>query len=79
MEQKSTCNLDHSLEDIRKKLEVIAPHLPDRIVAVLPTYLESGRTQEELNYVFHLLKKYDLADEMERVHRNKEFIRLLKL
>ena len=63
MEQKSTCNLDHSLEDIRKKLEVIAPHLPDRIVAVL----------------FHLLKKYDLADEMERVHRNKEFIRLLKL
>jgi hypothetical protein len=78
MEQKtSSCNLDHSLADVQKKLEAIAPHLPAYIADALPVYLEQERSQEDLNHVFHLLKKYDLADEAEKARRNEKFSRLI--
>jgi hypothetical protein len=79
MEPKTTgCSIDHSLEDVRNKLGAIEPHLPTGIASSLPEYLESGRTQAELNHVFHLLKKYDLADDTEKARRNEEFARLLQ-
>lgn len=76
MEKKTTCNLDHSVEDVQKKYEAIMPHLPAAITAALPAYLAAPRTQAELNEVFHLLKKYDLADEEEQARRDQEFARL---
>lgn len=77
MEKKTTCNLDHSVEDVQKKYEAIMPHLPAAITRALPAYLRESRTQEELNEVFHLLKKYDLSDEEEKARRNAQFARLL--
>lgn len=76
--KKNGCNLDHSVEDVRKKLGAIRPYLPTSIAQALPEYVEGGRTQEELNEVFHLLKKYDLADEEEKARRNEEFNQLLQ-
>ncbi|BAU27229.1 hypothetical protein DFP93_11381 [Aneurinibacillus soli] len=77
MEKKNTCNLDHTIEDVQKKYEAIKPHLPENSTAALALYLAQSRTQEELNEVFHLLKKYDLADVEEQARRNAEFARLL--
>ncbi|CEH29615.1 hypothetical protein AM501_22620 [Aneurinibacillus migulanus] len=79
MEVKTNgCSIDHSLEDVRKKLGAIEPHLPTSISQILPGYIEQERTQDELNHVFHLLKKYDLADDEEKARRNEEFRKLLQ-
>ncbi|MBN6186197.1 group-specific protein [Aneurinibacillus sp. BA2021] len=78
MEAKTSgCSIDHSVEDVRKKLSAIESHLPASIARALPEYVEGERTQEELNHVFHLLKKYDLADEAEKARRNEAFTQLL--
>ncbi|ERI07998.1 hypothetical protein [Aneurinibacillus aneurinilyticus] len=79
MEAKTNgCSIDHSLEDVRKKLDAIEPYLPASISQGLPGYMEQERTQDELNHVFHLLKKYDLADDEEQARRNEEFRKLLQ-
>jgi hypothetical protein len=79
MEAKTnSCSIDHSLEDVRKKLDAIQSYLPASIVSALPEYLENDLTQDELNRVFHLLKKYDLADEAEKARRNDALNKLLQ-
>ncbi|EIJ81354.1 hypothetical protein PB1_00375 [Bacillus methanolicus PB1] len=71
-----TCNIDHSHEDVRKKYEAQAEFLPGGINDLFETFFKKEQTQEILNEVFHLLKKYDLADEKEKAERNRrlEFI-----
>jgi hypothetical protein len=64
------CKLDHSLEDVRKKFEEQASFLPDDIKLTIDRILREDLSQEALNEIFHLLKKYDLAGTEERENRN---------
>lgn len=71
------CKLDHSRDDVLKKLGEQAPYLDDTLVSQLQHYLQAERSQEELNRLFHLLKKYDLADQEEQARRREELAALL--
>ncbi|MFC3884936.1 hypothetical protein ACFOU2_16260 [Bacillus songklensis] len=71
------CNIDHSKEDVRKKFESQMEWLPEDVCALFDDFLNRERTQEDLNEMFHLLKKYDLAEEEEREERNKKMRFLL--
>jgi len=68
----SECKLDHSLEDVRKKLAEQAPFLPEQLSLQLQAFLTESLTQETLNEVFHLLKKYDLSSPDERQIRDEK-------
>ncbi|KZZ84095.1 hypothetical protein [Bacillus sp. SJS] len=64
------CNLDHSSEDVLKKLMQQQEHLPQKTAMDTESFLQNEQPQETLNEVFHLLKKYDLASVEEREERN---------
>ncbi|MDQ0214873.1 citrate synthase [Oikeobacillus pervagus] len=64
------CPIDHTKEDVRKKFEAQYDYLPAEIISQFETFLENDHTQDVLNEVFHLLKKYDLSSEEERQKRN---------
>ncbi|MDR4886706.1 hypothetical protein RGU12_03960 [Fredinandcohnia sp. QZ13] len=66
----STCNIDHTLEDVVKKLQSQETFLPKELYRNAVQFLEAERTQPTLNEFFHLLKKYDLASEEEQQKRN---------
>ncbi|WP_172369533.1 group-specific protein [Sporosarcina jiandibaonis] len=66
----SSCNLDHDLEDVTKKLSEQKPYLPEDLFVGSNQLLEKRPDQNTLNELFHLLKKYDLASEEERAERN---------
>lgn len=65
-----TCNIDHSHEDVVKKLQSQESFLPSDLAHTLHAFLEKEQTQERLNELFHLLKKYDLASKEEQENRN---------
>ncbi|RBW70351.1 group-specific protein [Bacillus taeanensis] len=73
----STCNLNHSLEDVKKKLESQHDYLPNNLYDGLSSFLRQDLNQETLNEVFHLLKKYDLASNEEQEKRNEQIKQLL--
>ncbi|MDG5788425.1 hypothetical protein QA612_13125 [Evansella sp. AB-P1] len=73
----SECKLDHSIEDVRKKLEDQSPFLPSSLQKQLSHYINEKRTQETLNEVFHLLKKYDLSSKDEQKERISKITDLL--
>jgi hypothetical protein len=70
---EDTCKLNHSLEDVRQKYESQKEYLPTDMHSSFETFFNHDHTQDLLNDVFHLLKKYDLASEEEKEHRNKRF------
>lgn len=72
------CNLDHSLDDVKKKLESQQPFLPEPLFRQLSQYVTSERSQQILNELFHLLKKYDLAPAEEQEERNGKMTLLMK-
>ncbi|MGN7938302.1 group-specific protein [Virgibacillus sp. 6R] len=72
----TSCNLNHSLEDVRKKLEQQAEHL-EKYYSGCSQFLENNPTQQQLNELFHLLKKYDLADEEEKSLRERKIYKLI--
>ncbi|WP_309090463.1 hypothetical protein [Domibacillus sp.] len=67
----SECSIDHSHTDVIKKVESQKTFLPSDLYKSLYNYLQEERTQDLLNDLFHLLKKYDLVSEEERDVRNK--------
>lgn len=71
------CKLDHSVEDVQKKLNEQAPFMPQERVEQLQALLETQLSQERLNELFHLLKKYDLATPEERAQREEKLALLL--
>jgi hypothetical protein len=73
----SQCNLDHSLEDVKSKLEDQAAHLPSELYQYFNSFLRADLEQETLNQAFHLLKKYDLASKEEQIERNTKIINML--
>lgn len=72
----SRCTIDHSFDDVRLKLNEQQAFIPADLYESGLTFLEEIQSQETLNDVFHLLKKYDLADDEERERRNVEMRQL---
>ncbi|MGG0706126.1 hypothetical protein [Bacillus paramobilis] len=72
------CNIDHSMEDVMNKLESQKDFLPEVIFKELKGFLQGNHSQEILNNVFHLLKKYDLVSEEEREMRNTQLLLIIK-
>lgn len=68
----SRCTIDHSLEDVLLKLKEQQAFVPRELYDSGLQFLDETRNQETLNEVFHLLKKYDLAEDEERRRRNEE-------
>ena len=66
----SSCNLDHTLEDVKRKLAEQREFLPPVLAEQVSLFLTEQVNQGTLNEIFHLLKKYDLSEEAERVSRN---------
>jgi hypothetical protein len=74
----SECKLDHTLEDVRNKYESQGAFLPEAMKPLFEQFLTTEHTQDLLNEMFHLLKKYDLASEEERNERNNRLLLVLK-
>jgi len=66
-----SCHIDHSLSDVENKLQEQKPFLPHRVANGVDAKLTVDLSQEALNDIFHLLKKYDLASETEREKRER--------
>ncbi|MDR7237837.1 hypothetical protein [Neobacillus drentensis] len=74
----SECKLDHTQEDVKSKYESIAAFLPEDMRTLFIQFFEKEHTQDLLNEMFHLLKKYDLATEEEQANRNNRLYLVLK-
>ncbi|WHY27396.1 hypothetical protein [Bacillus wiedmannii] len=72
------CNINHSMEDVMNKLESQKRFLPEVIFKELKVFLRGNHSQEILNDIFHLLKKYDLVSEEEREMRNTQLLLIIK-
>jgi hypothetical protein len=68
----SECKLNHTHEDVKSKYESQADFLPSEMKPLFTSFFEKEHTQELLNEVFHLLKKYDLASEEVKNERNNQ-------
>lgn len=65
------CQLNHSAEDVINKYEQQKELLPSQLQPLMEEFLQKEHTQEILNDLFHLLKKYDLASEDEKEERER--------
>lgn len=74
----SECKLNHSQEDVRSKYESQEAFLPEDMVPLFEQFFLKEHTQDLLNEVFHLLKKYDLASAEDRNERNNRLYLVLK-
>ena len=74
----SECKLNHSQEDVKSKYESQASFLPEEMKPLFNQFFEKEHTQDLLNEVFHLLKKYDLATKEEQENRNNRLFLVLK-
>ncbi|WP_138416606.1 group-specific protein [Aquibacillus sediminis] len=72
------CNIDHSLEDVRQKLNDQQAFLPQNLYQEGKEFLGTKPSQEVLNTFFHLLKKYDLVTDEERHQRDQEIAVLVR-
>lgn len=72
------CNIDHSIEDVMNKLESQKSFLSEVIFKEVKGFLQGNHSQEILNDVFHLLKKYDLVSEEERETRNTQLLLFIR-
>jgi hypothetical protein len=74
----SECKLNHTDEDVKSKYESMTAFLPDDMKSLFNQFFEKEHSQDLLNEVFHLLKKYDLASEEEKTNRNNRLYLVLK-
>lgn len=72
----SSCNVDHSNEEVILKLQSQQEFMPKSIFERVTVYLQSSPGQDKLNAIFHLLKKYDLVSSEEQDNRNRSIIQL---
>lgn len=72
------CKLNHSQEDVKSKYESQAEFLPKDMKPLFDQFFAGEHTQELLNEVFHLLKKYDLASSEEQSARNERLYLVLR-
>lgn len=74
----SECKLDHPFEDVKQKFEQQKEFLPADLILLFTAFFQKEHTQQILNEVFHLLKKYDLASDEEKAERKNKLNLLLK-
>jgi hypothetical protein len=74
----SECKIDHSLIDVQKKYEDQKELLPHELVLYIEAFFKTEQSQNRLNDVFHLLKKYDLVNEEERRKRDEQMLNILR-
>ncbi|MEH7118552.1 hypothetical protein V7128_14175 [Neobacillus vireti] len=74
----SECKLNHTQEEVKNKYESQTHFLPDEMNDLFHQFFAKEHTQELLNEVFHLLKKYDLAPSDEKNERNNRLYMVLK-
>jgi hypothetical protein len=74
----SSCSIDHSVEDVQKKYEAQNEFLPAELLELFQSFFTKSHSQDTLNEVFHLLKKYDLSNEAEKLNRNEKLLFILK-
>lgn len=74
----SKCDIDHSQQDVVEKLQSQKEFMPIDLFDQAKSYLNQEVSQENLNELFHLLKKYDLASEDEQSERNDKIQELVK-
>lgn len=72
----SECKLNHTYEDVRKKYESQFEFLPKEMLPMFEQFFAGRHSQQVLNELFHLLKKYDLISDKERENQNKRLILL---
>ncbi|PIC77284.1 MULTISPECIES: group-specific protein [Sporosarcina] len=72
----SNCAIDHTQQEVVEKLAEQQSFMPEELVESCELFLSKPLSQEALNVVFHLLKKYDLATEEERAERNTKMQQL---
>ena len=72
------CKLDHSHEDVQQKYEQQQEFLPIEMKPLFESFFQGEHTQDILNEVFHLLKKYDLASEEDKNERENRLYLVLK-
>lgn len=65
----SSCKIDHTREDIKKKLMDQQSFLEKSIYTSCLSFLDHKPSQLQLNELFHLLKKFDLANITEQQDR----------
>lgn len=70
------CRIDHTQEDTVRKLSEQKAFLPKELGDSGEVFLSRTLDQDTLNEVFHLLKKYDLATEEEKLERNQKMKKL---
>lgn len=73
----SKCTIDHSVEDVKSKLEDQESFLPKVLYEKVRLFLTKELDQSTLNEVFHLLKKYDLATVEVREERDEALRQLI--
>nr|WP_155112213.1 group-specific protein [Metabacillus mangrovi] len=66
------------MEDVLQKLNDQQEHLPQKTSMDVESFLNRSPSQESLNEVFHLLKKYDLASAEEQQERNHQLTAIVK-
>lgn len=66
------CTIDHAHGDVVKKLQSQESFIPAYLAEGIADFLKGKHSQETLNELFHLLKKYDLASIAEQADRNKQ-------
>ncbi|GAA0603552.1 hypothetical protein GCM10009001_20720 [Virgibacillus siamensis] len=71
------CNIDHTYQDVESKFNSQTAYLPNGLSSEIQAFLMDEQSQEILNDLFHLLKKYDLASENEQENRNKQMKALI--
>lgn len=69
--------MDHSNQDVTNKLKSQRDFMPESLFEKVTIYLQDTPGQDELNALFHLLKKYDLVSSEEQEDRNHSLIHLL--
>jgi hypothetical protein len=74
----SECKIDHTHDDVRQKYESQLDFLPEEMKPLFEQFFKDEHTQNILNDVFHLLKKYDLASDTEKNERNNVLLLILK-
>ncbi|OLS35281.1 group-specific protein [Bacillus sp. MRMR6] len=74
----SECKLDHTHADVKSKYSTQEAYLPDDMKALFEQFFAKEHSQDLLNEVFHLLKKYDLAAEEEKDTRNNRLYLILR-
>lgn len=73
----SECKLNHSKDDVQNKFKQQEEYLPEEISGLLQEFFNKEHPQSTLNTIFHLLKKYDLAESSEQKRRNEQLKEIL--